>query len=129
VKAIQATKTFLAEEIPIFGICLGHQILALTCGAQIFKMAFGHHGSNHPVMEVKTQKTFITSQNHNYAVDQDALPKCLEITHTSLFDQTIQGLRHRVKPAIGFQGHPEASPGPHDMQHVFHQFLEMINHA
>lgn len=128
-QAIQATKTFLAHNIPIFGICLGHQILALACGATIFKMPFGHRGSNHPVLNVGTQQVHITSQNHGYAVEQSTLPDCLEVTHISLFDQTIQGIRHRSAPAMGLQGHPEASPGPHDMQQMFNAFIEIMNHA
>jgi carbamoyl-phosphate synthase small subunit len=128
-QAIQATKIFLDHSIPIFGICLGHQILALACGATIFKMPFGHRGSNHPVLDVQTRQVHITSQNHGYAVEQSTLPECLEVTHVSLFDQTIQGIRHRSALAMGLQGHPEASPGPHDMGEIFQQFIELMNHA
>ena len=125
-QAIQATKTFLEHRIPIFGICLGHQILALACGATIFKMPFGHRGSNHPVLNVDTRQVHITSQNHGYAVEKSTLPDCLEVTHVSLFDQTIQGIRHRSAPAMGLQGHPEASPGPHDMQQMFNIYLAFL---
>lgn len=126
--AIKATKEFLEEGIPLFGICLGFQILALACGGKSLKMKFGHHGSNHPVVEVKEPKrVFITSQNHGFAIDEASLPEALEITHRSLFDQSLQGIRHRRKPALGFQGHPEASPGPHDIDILFDEFIMMMS--
>ena len=124
--AIEATKLFLEQSIPLFGICLGFQILALALGAKSLKMKFGHHGANHPVQEVTgRQRVFITSQNHGFAIDESTLPECLMVTHRSLFDHSLQGIRHRTKPAFGFQGHPEASPGPHDIEGIFEQF---INH-
>lgn len=125
--AIEATKEFIAKGIPLFGICLGFQILALACGAKTTKMKFGHHGSNHPVVEVEGQKrVYITSQNHGFAVDETTLPTCLQVTHRSLFDNTLQGIRHTEKPAYGFQGHPEASPGPHDIEVIFDEFIKMM---
>lgn len=125
-ETILATRIFLENEIPLFGLCLGHQILALACGGKTFKMKFGHHGANHPIFEIKTGKVLIGSQNHCFAVEECSLPEILEVTHFSLFDNTIQGICHRSKPAMGFQGHPEASPGPHDLQHLFKGFLSMI---
>ncbi len=125
--AIQATKVFLEENLPVFGICLGFQILALACGAQSLKMKFGHHGANHPVIEVDgQQRVFITSQNHGFMIDENALPDCLTVTHRSLFDQSLQGIKHQHKPAFGFQGHPEASPGPHDIEVIFKQFITLM---
>lgn len=125
--AIQATREFLEHNIPLFGICLGFQILALACGGITRKMKFGHHGSNHPVIEtVGQQRVFITSQNHGFAVDEESLPECLEITHRSLFDNTLQGIKHKTKRAFGFQGHPEASPGPHDIEEIFNEFVLMM---
>lgn len=125
--AIEATKEFLQQEIPLFGICLGFQILALACGGITQKMKFGHHGSNHPVIETEGNKrVLITSQNHGFAVDETNIPDCLQITHRSLFDNTIQGIRHKNKPAFGFQGHPEASPGPHDLETLFDNFIDLI---
>ena len=124
--AIRATQAFLAADIPVFGICLGFQLLALACGARSLKMKFGHHGANHPVLDVMTQRVFITSQNHGFAIDEASLPDCLQITHRSLFDQSLQGIIHRDKPAFGFQGHPEASPGPHDIELIFNQFIRMM---
>lgn len=123
--AIRATQVFLESNLPVFGICLGFQILALACGASSSKMKFGHHGSNHPVIETTgNQRVYITSQNHGFSIDEASLPPCLEVTHRSLFDQTLQGIRHREKPAFGFQGHPEASPGPHDIEPLFEQFIK-----
>jgi carbamoyl-phosphate synthase small subunit len=124
--AISAIKDFLETDIPLFGICLGHQLLALACGAQTVKMKFGHHGANHPVQNLVTQQVMITSQNHGFAVDEDSLPDNLEATHRSLFDGSLQGIRRTDKPAFGFQGHPEASPGPHDIAPVFDHFIEMM---
>ncbi|WP_392536485.1 glutamine-hydrolyzing carbamoyl-phosphate synthase small subunit [Legionella sp. 227] len=125
--AIRATQEFLAHNIPLFGICLGFQILALACGGVTKKMKFGHHGANHPVIETEGQKrVFITSQNHGFAVDEESLPDCLAITHRSLFDNTLQGIKHKEKPAFGFQGHPEASPGPHDIEIIFNEFIQLM---
>ncbi|MGC1182331.1 glutamine-hydrolyzing carbamoyl-phosphate synthase small subunit [Legionella sp.] len=126
--AIRATQQFLECNLPVFGICLGFQILALACGAVTKKMKFGHHGANHPVVETEGKKrVFITSQNHGFTVDEDSLPDCLKVTHRSLFDDTLQGIRHTVKPALGFQGHPEASPGPHDIELIFNEFIQLMN--
>ncbi len=126
--AIEATQTFLKEKIPVFGICLGFQILCLALGAQSLKMKFGHHGANHPVIEVESpNRIFITSQNHGFAIDEATLPKDLCVTHRSLFDQSLQGVQHRTRPACGFQGHPEASPGPHEMGLIFETFISMMH--
>lgn len=125
--AINATREFLANNIPLFGICLGFQILALACDGTTKKMKFGHHGANHPVVETQGNKrVFITSQNHGFAVDETSLPACLEVTHRSLFDGSLQGVKHRTKPAFGFQGHPEASPGPHDIEVIFNEFIQLM---
>ncbi|KGP63393.1 carbamoyl phosphate synthase small subunit [Legionella norrlandica] len=125
--AIKATQKFLDNNIPLFGICLGFQILALACGGITKKMKFGHHGSNHPVIEtIGKRRVFITSQNHGFAVDEETLPDCLEVTHRSLFDNSLQGIRHKTKPALGFQGHPEASPGPHDIDIIFNEFIKLM---
>ncbi len=124
--AITAIRQLLDKQIPMFGICLGHQLLALASGATTEKMKFGHHGANHPVQNLATGEVVITSQNHGFTVADSGLPDCLEITHRSLFDQTVQGLRHRSAPAFGFQGHPEASPGPHDVAPLFDQFVESM---
>ncbi len=127
VYAIDAIQTFLDANIPLFGICLGFQLLGLACGATSLKMKFGHHGANHPVIEVAgQQRVMITSQNHSFAIDEQSLPDCLQVTHRSLFDNSLQGIRHRDKPAFGFQGHPEASPGPHDIEIIFKQFIESM---
>lgn len=123
--AIAATKTFLQEEIPLFGICLGFQILALASGAKSVKMKFGHHGANHPVGD-NSRRVFITSQNHGFSIEENSLPDCFQITHRSLFDNSLQGIRHQSKPAFGFQGHPEASPGPHDIDVLFDEFIAMM---
>lgn len=126
--AIRATQAFLEANIPLLGICLGFQILGLACGAQSLKMKFGHHGANHPVIEVGgKQRVFITSQNHGFAIDEASLPDCLEVTHRSLFDHSLQGIKHRDKLAFGFQGHPEASPGPHDIEVIFEEFIALMN--
>ena len=127
--AIDAVKTFLDKNIPMFGICLGHQILSLACGAQTVKMKFGHHGANHPVQDLKTGKVHITSQNHGFAVDEDSLPDNLEATHRSLFDGSLQGIRRTDKAAFGFQGHPEASPGPQDIQGLFDDFISSMQQS
>ena len=125
--AIENIKMALDAEIPIFGICLGHQLLALAGGAKTEKMKFGHHGANHPVQSLTSKEVFITSQNHGFAVNEDSLPNNIEITHVSLFDQSIQGISFKEKPAFSFQGHPEASPGPQDIVSLFKQFKEMID--
>lgn len=124
--AIKAIKTFLDKGLPIFGICLGHQLLALASGAKTSKMKFGHHGANHPVVDLRTGTVMITSQNHGFAVDERTLPKHLEATHKSLFDGSLQGIHRTDKPAFGFQGHPEASPGPHDAASLFDHFIELM---
>ena len=107
----------------MFGICLGHQLLALAAGARTEKMKFGHHGANHPVQDLRTGRVMITSQNHGFAVDEDTLPDLLRPTHRSLFDGSLQGIEYTDRPAFGFQGHPEASPGPHDIQGLFDRFV------
>ncbi len=124
--AINAIREFLKTDIPVFGICLGHQLLALAAGAKTVKMPHGHHGANHPVQDVATKKVFITSQNHGFAVDEKTLPKNVKVTHISLFDGTNQGIHLTDKPAFSFQGHPEAAPGPHDIAPVFDHFIELI---
>ena len=124
--AITAIKTLLDKDIPIFGICLGHQLLAIASGARSMKMKFGHHGANHPVQDLTTKRVMITSQNHGFAVDEKQLPNNLEVTHVSLFDGTLQGIRRKDKPAFSFQGHPEASPGPHDASELFDHFIELM---
>lgn len=124
--AIAAIKEILETEIPVFGICLGHQLLALASGAQTVKMKFGHHGANHPVQDIKSGRVMITSQNHGFAVDEATLPANLEATHKSLFDGSLQGIARTDKKAFSFQGHPEASPGPHDVAPLFDQFIENI---
>lgn len=124
--AIEATKTLIDSGIPVFGICLGHQILALASGATTEKMKFGHHGANHPVQDLSTQKVMITSQNHGFAVNEQQLPATLEVTHRSLFDNTIQGIRRTDAPAFSFQGHPEASPGPRDVAPLFNHFIALM---
>ncbi|MCZ6658200.1 MAG: glutamine-hydrolyzing carbamoyl-phosphate synthase small subunit [Gammaproteobacteria bacterium] len=124
--AIAAIKQLLDCELPIFGICLGHQLLALASGAKTVKMPHGHHGANHPVQDLASKRVIITSQNHGFAVDEASLPNCLEATHASLFDGTLQGIRRTDRPAFGFQGHPEASPGPQDCTYLFDQFVELM---
>ncbi|MCS5710472.1 glutamine-hydrolyzing carbamoyl-phosphate synthase small subunit [Candidatus Berkiella aquae] len=127
--AITAIQHLLEKNIPIFGICLGHQLLALALQAKTHKMKFGHHGGNHPVKALMLNQVMITSQNHGFTVDDNALPECIEVTHRSLFDGTIQGIKHRSKPAFGFQGHPEAGPGPNDVRGLFAEFVTMMqNH-
>ncbi len=127
-KAILAIKTLLDVEIPLFGICLGHQLLGLASGAQTIKMENGHHGSNHPILEISSKKVFISSQNHGFAIEEPTLPSCLEITHKSLFDGSIAGICRKDKPAFSFQGHPEASPGPHELHLLFDQFITLMEH-
>jgi carbamoyl-phosphate synthase small subunit len=124
--AIAATRELVETGIPTFGICLGHQILALASGAKTFKMKFGHHGANHPVKDLDTGRVSITSQNHGFAVDEKSLPPNLRPTHISLFDGTLQGLARTDKPAFCFQGHPEASPGPHDIAYLFDRFTTLM---
>jgi len=124
--AIEAAKTLIDTGIPTFGICLGHQIMALASGAKTFKMRVGHHGANHPVKDLDTGRVSITSQNHGFAVDMAALPANLRATHISLFDNTLQGMTRTDKPAFGFQGHPEASPGPHDISYLFDRFTALM---
>lgn len=124
--AISAIKTLVETGIPTFGICLGHQLLALASGAKTMKMKFGHHGANHPVQDVETKRVFITSQNHGFAADPKTLPANVKITHVSLFDSSLQGIARTDKPAFSFQGHPEASPGPHEMSYLFDRFISMM---
>ena len=124
--AVAATGELVETGVPTFGICLGHQILALASGARTFKMKFGHHGSNHPVKDLDTGRVSITSQNHGFAVDPQSLPANLRPTHISLFDNTLQGLARTDKPAFCFQGHPEASPGPHDIGYLFDRFVALM---
>ncbi len=125
--AIEAIKTLLETDIPIFGICLGHQLLALASGAKTVKMKFGHHGANHPVQDLASKVVMITSQNHGFAVDEASLPSHLKATHKSLFDGSLQGIHRTDKPAFSFQGHPEASPGPHDVAPLFDHFIELMS--
>jgi carbamoyl-phosphate synthase small subunit len=124
--AIEATRTLIDSGLPTFGICLGHQILALASGAKTFKMKFGHHGANHPVKDLDSGRVSITSQNHGFAVDEKTLPSTLRATHVSLFDGTLQGLARTDRPAFCFQGHPEASPGPHDIGYLFDRFVALM---
>jgi carbamoyl-phosphate synthase small subunit len=124
--AIAAAKTFIEKGIPLYGICLGHQIMGLAVGAKTVKMKFGHRGANHPVQDVQSKRVMITSQNHGFAVDAASLPKNARVTHVSLFDGTLQGFELTDKPAFCFQGHPEASPGPHDVSPLFDRFVDMM---
>ena len=124
--AVDAARAFLERKTPLFGICLGHQLLALAAGGKTVKMPFGHHGANHPVQDLATGAVVITSQNHGFAVDGDSLPNAVAVTHRSLFDGTVQGIRCLDAPAFGFQGHPEASPGPHDCGHLFDRFVALM---
>jgi carbamoyl-phosphate synthase small subunit len=124
--AIQAIRELLETDLPIFGICLGHQLLALASGAATVKMKFGHHGANHPVQDLQTGRVLISSQNHGFAVDEATLPPNLVPTHRSLFDGTLQGVARLDRPAFSFQGHPEASPGPHDLKPMFEQFMQAM---
>ena len=124
--AIEAITELLKTDIPLFGICLGHQLLALASGAKTGKMKFGHHGANHPVEDIANKTVMITSQNHGFAVEEEGLPGCLTATHRSLFDGSLQGIHRTDKPAFSFQGHPEASPGPHDAAPLFDHFIELM---
>jgi carbamoyl-phosphate synthase small subunit len=124
--AIRAISEVIAKDVPVFGICLGHQLLGLASGAKTMKMKFGHHGANHPVQDLATKKVYITSQNHGFAVDEKTLPANMRITHKSLFDGTCQGIERTDKRAFSFQGHPEASPGPHEVGYLFDRFVAMM---
>lgn len=124
--AIAASRELIEKGIPTFGICLGHQLMALASGAKTYKMPFGHHGANHPVQDLDTKQVMITSQNHGFAVDPDSLPSNCRVTHVSLFDGSLQGFARTDKPAFCFQGHPEASPGPHDVAPLFDRFVAMM---
>lgn len=124
--AIQAIAELLTTDVPVFGICLGHQLLALASGAKTVKMKFGHHGANHPVQELASGRVIITSQNHGFAVDESTLPENLAATHRSLFDGSLQGVARTDRPAFSFQGHPEASPGPHDLRPLFEAFIQLM---
>ncbi|TLY58094.1 MAG: glutamine-hydrolyzing carbamoyl-phosphate synthase small subunit [Gammaproteobacteria bacterium] len=124
--AIEAAKKFLCTDLPVFGICLGHQILGLAAGARTVKMKFGHHGANHPVQDLESGRVFITCQNHGFAVDETTLPEGVKATHRSLFDGSLQGIAFSERPVFGFQGHPEASPGPHDLRPLFERFNHLM---
>jgi carbamoyl-phosphate synthase small subunit len=124
--AINATRRILETDLPVFGICLGHQILGLAVGAKTIKMKFGHHGANHPVQDLDSGRVFITSQNHGFAVDEATLPANVRATHRSLFDGSLQGIALKDKAAFSFQGHPEASPGPHDLKPLFERFNHLM---
>lgn len=124
--AIESIKSILQTKVPVFGICLGHQLLSLASGASTVKMKFGHHGGNHPVQDLESKEVMITSQNHGFAVDEESLPNTLKATHRSLFDGSLQGVMRTDTPAFSFQGHPEASPGPHDVAPLFDRFIELI---
>lgn len=127
--AIQAIQELLQTNTPLFGICLGFQLLGLACGAKTSKMKFGHHGSNHPVAAIDSQRVFITSQNHGFTLDEASLPATLRVTHRSLFDGSLQGIEHISKPILAFQGHPEASPGPHDLSPLFDRFFQLCQNV
>jgi carbamoyl-phosphate synthase small subunit len=124
--AIESIKELFNCNIPMFGICLGHQLIALASGARTEKMKYGHHGANHPVIDVKTSKVVITSQNHGFVVNEDSLPSTFKVTHRSLFDNTIQGIMHKKYPIFSFQGHPEACPGPQDVNYLFKKFIDFM---
>ena len=124
--AIEAIQTLVEQGVPTFGICLGHQLLGLASGAKTIKMKFGHHGANHPVQDTDDKRVFITSQNHGFAVDPQSLPANLRATHVSLFDGSLQGIARTDQPAFSFQGHPEASPGPHEMNYLFDRFIDLM---
>jgi carbamoyl-phosphate synthase small subunit len=127
--AISAARTLMQKKVPTMGICLGHQILGLAAGAQTIKMKFGHHGANHPVQDLDSGVVMITSQNHGFAVDEKTLPKNVRATHKSLFDGSLQGIEVTDAPAFSFQGHPEASPGPHDVAPLFRKFIALMEQA
>jgi carbamoyl-phosphate synthase small subunit len=127
--AISAIQEILAARVPTMGICLGHQLLALASGARTIKMKFGHHGANHPVQDLDSKQVMITSQNHGFAVDAASLPANLRATHKSLFDGSLQGIARTDVPAFSFQGHPEASPGPHDVGYLFDRFVRMMQES
>ena len=124
--AIEVAQKAIAAKIPLFGICLGHQILGLAVGGKTLKMKFGHHGANHPVVDLATKRVYITSQNHGFMVDEASLPENVQVTHKSLFDGSLQGFKLKDAPVFCFQGHPEASPGPHDIQPLFDRFIANI---
>ena len=127
--AVSAIGEFLKRDLPVFGICLGHQLLCLASGGRTSKMKFGHHGANHPVQDIETGRVFITSQNHGFTVDENSLGPDVMVTHRSLFDGTVQGIRRLDKPAFSFQGHPEASPGPRDIAELFDRFIRLVEHS
>ena len=124
--AIENAKELMKTNLPMFGICLGHQILSLAMGARTYKLKFGHRGGNHPVKNLATQQIEITSQNHGFAVDAESVPSEVEVTHVNLYDETIEGLRHKEKPVFCVQYHPEASPGPHDADYLFSKFMDAM---
>src|SRR4029434_1552586 len=124
--AIDNAKTLVASNVPVFGICLGHQVLGLAMGGSTYKLKFGHRGANHPVKKLATGKVEITSQNHGFAVDPATLPEDVEVTHLNLYDKTVEGLRHKTRPVFCVQYHPEASPGPHDADYLFDDFIALI---
>jgi carbamoyl-phosphate synthase small subunit len=124
--AIAAIREFIRAKVPTFGICLGHQLLGLAVGARTLKMKFGHHGANHPVIDIDSGRVMISSQNHGFAVDESTLPPNARATHRSLFDGSLQGIALADAPAFGFQGHPEASPGPHDVAGLFDRFIHLM---
>ena len=124
--AIKSIRELLDVGLPIFGICLGHQLLSLASGAKTVKMKFGHHGANHPVLDMESGAVLITSQNHGFAADEASLPNNIRVTHKSLFDGSLQGIHRTDKPAFSFQGHPEASPGPHDVAPLFDHFIQLM---
>jgi carbamoyl-phosphate synthase small subunit len=127
--AVNAIRDFLERRLPVFGICLGHQLMGLAAGGRTLKMKFGHHGANHPVKDLESGQVLITSQNHGFAVDPSTLPQNVKVTHVSLFDGSLQGMAWTDRPAFCFQGHPEASPGPHDVAYLFDRFIGMMDHA